>query len=65
MPEPKSMLKATSEANNLASLQEAKETYTALMESICGGEKPFINEQVLEIEHCRVKDQAFQVFSQR
>ncbi|TRY76895.1 hypothetical protein TCAL_09587 [Tigriopus californicus] len=65
MPEPKSMLKATSEANNLASLQEAKETYVAMMESICGGDKPYLNEQVLDIEHCRIKDQAVLVFSSR
>lgn len=65
MPEPKSMLKATSEANNLASLQEAKETYVAMMESICGGDKPYLNEQVLDIEHCRIKDQSVLVFSSR
>ena len=57
MPEPKSMLNATSEANNLASLSESKDAYIGLMESVCGGEKPYINEHVLDIEHCRIKDQ--------
>ena len=51
MPEPKSMLEATSEANNLASLSEAKETYMRSMEEVCGAERPYINEHVLEIEH--------------
>ena len=57
MPEPKSMLQATSEANNLASLSEAKDTYIAMMESVCGGDKPYINERVLDIEHCKMRDQ--------
>merc|ERR1712117_455605 len=59
MPEPKSMLQATSEANNLASLSEAKDTYIAMMESVCGGDKPYINERVLDIEHCKMRDQPF------
>jgi len=65
MPEPKSMLEATSEANNLASLSEAKDMYTNLMEGVCGGDKPFINENILEIEHLRVKDAAVEVFNSR
>ena len=39
MPEPKSMLEVTIEANNLVSLASAKELYMASMESLCGGEK--------------------------
>ena len=39
MPEPKSMLEVTIEANNLVSLASAKELYLASMESLCGGEK--------------------------
>ena len=58
MPEPKSMLEATSEANNLASLSEAKDLYTNMMEGVCGGDKPFINEHILEIEHLRIRDAA-------
>merc|ERR1719186_1265800 len=48
MPEPKSMLEVTIEANNLVSLASAKELYMASMESLCGGERPYLNEQVLE-----------------
>lgn len=65
MPEPKSMLEATSEANNLASLSEAKEYYTHGMESVCGGDKPYINEHVIEIEHLRIRDAALDVFSSK
>merc|ERR1719499_2725127 len=65
MPEPKSMLEATSEANNLASLSEAKDTYIAMMESVCGGDKPYINERVLDIEHCKMRDQSMEVFGSR
>ena len=39
MPEPKSMLEVTIEANNLVSLASAKELYAASMESLCGGDK--------------------------
>jgi len=65
MPEPKSMLEATSEANNLASLSEAKDLYTNMMEGVCGGDKPFINEHILEIEHLRVRDAALETFDSR
>jgi len=65
MPEPKSMLEATSEANNVASLSEAKETYTRGMEEVCGAERPYINEHVLEIEHLRIHDTALETFNGR
>jgi len=65
MPEPKSMLEATSEANNLASLSEAKDLYTTMMEGVCGGDKPFINEHILEIEHLRIRDAALETFDSR
>ncbi len=65
MPEPKSMLAATSEANNLASLSESRDAYMTQMEAVCGGDKPFINEHVLDIEHFRIKEHAMEVFSSR
>ena len=55
MPEPKNMLEATAEANNLASLSESKEIYMRGMEDVCGTEKPYVNEQVLEMEHLRIR----------
>lgn len=65
MPEPKSMLEVTIEANNLVSLASAKELYNASMESLCGGEKPYINDQVLDMEHSRVVETALAEFDSR
>ena len=39
MPEAKSMLEVTIEANNLVSLASAKEVYLSEMEACCGGDK--------------------------
>ncbi|XP_047994039.1 atlastin [Leguminivora glycinivorella] len=66
LPEPKSMLVATAEANNLTAVAEAKEVYTTLMEEVCGGAKPYLQTQLLEAEHGRVRDKALHAFhSQR
>jgi len=65
MPEPKSMLEVTIEVNNLVSLASAKELYMASMESLCGGDRPYLNEQVLELEHHRILDSAVQEFDAR
>lgn len=62
LPEPKSMLVATAEANNLTAVAEAKELYTTLMEEICGGTKPYLQGQLLEAEHHRVRDKALFAF---
>jgi len=65
MPEPKSMLEVTIEANNLVSLASAKELYLGCMESLCGGDKPYINDQVLEMEHLRIVETAMAEFDSR
>merc|ERR1719323_373036 len=65
MPEPKSMLEVTIEANNLVSLASAKELYLGCMESLCGGDKPYINDQVLEMEHVRIVETAMSEFDSR
>lgn len=66
LPEPKSMLVATAEANNLAAVANAKETYTQLMEEICGGNRPYLGAGHLDAEHLRIKDKAiFQFTSKR
>jgi len=65
MPEPKSMLEVTIEANNLVSLASAKELYMASMESLCGGERPYLNEQVLELEQSRIQEAALSEFDSR
>ncbi|XP_047132328.1 atlastin-2 isoform X1 [Hydra vulgaris] len=42
LPEPKSMLQATAEANNLAALAAAKDQYQRDMEQLCGGDTPYL-----------------------
>lgn len=65
LPEPKSMLEATAEANNLSAVAAAKEMYTQLMEAACGGDKPFLSSEHLEAEHMRARDRAEDVFKSR
>ncbi|KAK3094150.1 hypothetical protein FSP39_024734 [Pinctada imbricata] len=57
LPEPKSMLQATAEANNLAAVSSSKSLYSRLMEEVCGGEKPYLHPEHLDTEHqkCRQK----------
>lgn len=63
LPEPKTMLVATAEANNLSAVSDAKETYMQLMEDVCGGGKPYMKSTELEIEHLRSKDKAIEQFN--
>ncbi|XP_026479238.1 LOW QUALITY PROTEIN: atlastin-like [Ctenocephalides felis] len=65
LPEPKSMLVATAEANNLSAVAEAKDMYTQLMEDICGGSKPYLSTAHLESEHLRIRDKAVGTFIQK
>lgn len=65
LPEPKSMLVATAEANNLTAVAEAKELYIKSMEDVCGGLKPFLATAHLESEHLRCVDQALYVFQNK
>ncbi|XP_065226805.1 atlastin isoform X2 [Planococcus citri] len=62
LPEPKSMLVATAEANNLSAVAAAKETYHQLMESVCGGPKPYLSSDQLELEHIRCREKALEQF---
>ncbi|XP_018595673.1 atlastin-2 isoform X4 [Scleropages formosus] len=55
LPHPKSMLQATAEANNLAAVAGAKDTYNRNMEQICGGDKPYIAPADLERSHEELK----------
>jgi atlastin len=65
LPEPKSMLEATAEANNLSAVASAKDLYSGAMEEICGGNKPFMSTARIEEEHGRVKDKAMQLFQSK
>uniref|UniRef100_A0AAG5CQ62 GB1/RHD3-type G domain-containing protein n=1 Tax=Anopheles atroparvus TaxID=41427 RepID=A0AAG5CQ62_ANOAO len=65
LPEPKSMLVATAEANNLTAVAAAKEIYTQLMEDVCGGTKPYLSTAHLDSEHSRIKEKALHQFSSK
>ncbi|CAK9822247.1 atl [Anthophora retusa] len=65
LPEPKSMLVATAEANNLAAVTEAREFYMRLMDSICGAKKPYLTTQRLNTEHLRCMDKAIHTFQNK
>lgn len=62
LPEPKSMLQATAEANNLAAVACAKDVYMKEMEQICGGEHPYMSSKKLAEEHLKIKDSAVEQF---
>lgn len=65
LPEPKSMLEATAEANNLSAVASAKDLYSTAMEEICGGNKPFMSTARIESEHDAVKEKALTLFQSR
>ncbi|XP_072844383.1 atlastin-2 isoform X3 [Pogona vitticeps] len=62
LPHPKSMLQATAEANNLAAVAGAKDTYNKGMEQVCGGDKPYIAPADLEQKHQDLKVLAIKQF---
>ncbi|GLH06419.1 Atlastin [Gryllus bimaculatus] len=62
LPEPKSMLVATAEGNNLAAVGNAKDMYKSQMDDVCGGTKPYLSTAHLESEHFRIKEKAIQQF---
>ncbi|XP_013390421.1 atlastin-2 [Lingula anatina] len=62
LPEPKSMLQATAEANNLAAVANAKALYVKEMEKICGGDRPYLSSEQLDRDHDSIKQQAVELF---
>ncbi|KAL4710851.1 hypothetical protein ACJJTC_012943 [Scirpophaga incertulas] len=65
LPEPKTILEATAEANNLSAVAEAREVYDQLMEEVCGGTRPYLPPRSLEEEHQRARDKALHAFHAR
>ncbi|XP_020300788.1 atlastin isoform X1 [Pseudomyrmex gracilis] len=65
LPEPKSMLVATAEANNLTAVAEAKDLYLQMMENVCGGGKPFLATAHLDSEHNHCVDSALRQFQNK
>ena len=62
LPEPMSMLNATSEANNLAAKAIAKDFYVHAMEQHCGGDRPFCNPHFLTIANAQIKEKSLGKF---
>ncbi|XP_022162415.1 atlastin [Myzus persicae] len=62
LPEPKSMLVTTAEANNLSAVASAREVYRQTMDTICGGNRPYLNNNTLDEEHAKSKDMAMEQF---
>ncbi|XP_009440586.1 atlastin-2 isoform X7 [Pan troglodytes] len=54
--------KATAEANNLAAVAGARDTYCKSMEQVCGGDKPYIAPSDLERKHLDLKEVAIKQF---
>ncbi|GIY07469.1 atlastin-2 [Caerostris extrusa] len=64
LPEPKSMLNATAEANNLSAAANSKDYYNAEMEKVCGGDRPYVNHQTLQRMHFEIRQSALAKFSE-
>jgi len=58
-------LQATAEANNLTAVAEAKDLYLQMMETVCGGAKPFLATAHLESEHQHCMDSALRQFQNK
>jgi atlastin len=62
LPEPKSMLLATAEANNLAAKAIAKEFYMHAMEQHCGGDRPYMHPHHLTTSNTQIKEESLKKF---
>ncbi|KAL3119932.1 hypothetical protein niasHT_007060 [Heterodera trifolii] len=62
LPEPKTILNATAEANHLAAVVSAKALYMREMEESCGGDSPFMSGAELRGEHARCRAEAMRTF---
>ncbi|XP_048486326.1 atlastin [Plutella xylostella] len=60
LPEPKSILAATAEANNLSAVAAAKDVYDSLMDEKCGGS--YLEPSRVRQEHARALDKALHRF---
>lgn len=63
LPQPKTMLMATAEANNLAAVAASKDQYYKDMEKLCGGELPYVAPEHLEEKHNFFFKEALHLFS--
>ncbi|XP_076015750.1 atlastin-3-like [Genypterus blacodes] len=63
LPQPKTMLQATAEANNLAAVAAAKDQYYKDMEKVCGGDLPYVAPESLTEKHLFSFREALHAFS--
>lgn len=63
LPQPKTMLMATAEANNLAAVATAKDQYYKNMEKMCGGDLPYVALESLEEKSNFFVKEALRTFS--
>jgi len=63
LPEPKTMLQATAEANNRAAVAKALEEYRRDMEQLCGGDAPYLNPRELENRSDIYRNKALTLFN--
>ena len=62
LPEPKTLLEATAEANNLIAVAKALNHYSEKMEELCGGDNPYLSKNHLKNNHLKIKDEALVIF---
>lgn len=62
LPEPKSILSATAEANNLAAVAVSKDYYTTEMDTICGGDQGYVPPEELTAKHNEASEAAKKMF---
>jgi atlastin len=62
LPEPRSLLSTTIEANNLSAIAIAQQVYVTKMQEVCGGEMPFISTAELEKEHHEARNESVRCF---
>ncbi|CAH8668906.1 unnamed protein product [Heterobilharzia americana] len=63
LPEPRSMLEATAEANNLNAILTCQEMYSEAMNKICGPDRPYINPSELDSFHLKVYKASIEKFN--
>ncbi|KAH8868994.1 Atlastin-1 isoform 4 [Schistosoma japonicum] len=63
LPEPRSMLEATAEANNLNAILTCQEMYSEAMSKICGPDRPYINPTDLDAAHLKTYKAAVEKFN--
>lgn len=63
LPEPKTMLQATAEANNRAAVAKSLEEYRRDMEEFCGGDAPYVNPREFENRSEVYRNKALTLFN--